>query len=128
MEKTASYNIKPQPCTEYGVSFDSKLERRVARFFTACGWEWKREPIIFPNWLPDFSVNIEGLEYLIEVKPNYSFFDFPKFEIALKRGFAVALLPDKPLSVVTLFWKNSTKTLRDCMPENALELWEETIY
>lgn len=113
-----------QKCQEDGVNFDSKLERKYARFFTACGFEWEREPVAFPNWLPDFVVSVGEQRYLIEVKPSASFFDVSKTEIALKRGLTVVLLPESPLSAITFIWKGEVTPFRSVLPENTYDLWQ----
>jgi hypothetical protein len=124
--KTAQYTPnKAVKCQENGVKFDSLLELKYARFFTACGFEWEREPIQFVNWRPDFRVKVGEQSYLIEVKPDYSFFDVGKTELALKQGHVVVLLPNTPLSAITFCWKGAPKSFRDALPENAHELWEE---
>jgi hypothetical protein len=125
MKKEQYTEGKAQKCEENGVKFDSLLERKYARFFDLCGFEWEREPISFPKWRPDFRVSIDEQSYLIEVKPAFSFFDIGKCELALKQGFVVVLLPNTPLSAITFCWKGAPQSFRDVLPVNTHDLWEE---
>ena len=61
--------ITAVPTTYAGVEFRSRLESRWAAFFDLCGWEWRYESDLFPRWLVDFTIFVERVEILVEVKP-----------------------------------------------------------
>ncbi|MGL4781733.1 MAG: hypothetical protein ACRCXN_13020 [Bacteroidales bacterium] len=110
------------------MKFDSALECRYAKFFTAIGWVFRREPDDrkTKTWYPDFEVILpNGKMFLIEVKPSFSFLDLSKLAISLKRGFTCVVTASSPLEMVTIFWKGSGEGLRNYLPENAFDVWNE---
>lgn len=65
-----NYTIKAHPTTYHGVTFRSRLEATWAAFFDLCGWDWRYEPIDFPGWSPDFSIECPNGLIFVEIKPS----------------------------------------------------------
>ena len=70
------------PTTYRGIRFRSRLEARWAAYFDSgnnAPWtEWKYEPVDFPGWIPDFSLQCEPpmRTHLVEIKPIYDVYPF----------------------------------------------------
>ncbi len=63
----SGYRVHP---TRYrGTMFRSRLEATWAAMFDGLGWRWEYEPFDLNGWVPDFLLNGNGRDILVEVKP-----------------------------------------------------------
>ena len=51
-----------------GIQFRSRLEARWAFMFESFNWKWEFEPFDLKGYIPDFIVQIDHREFLVEVK------------------------------------------------------------
>lgn len=103
MKNGYTYDIASKKTEYKGSRFDSQHEARWAAFFDACGIPWIREPSsgdASVYWVPDFWVVIDGVEYLVEVKPHITSEVMAAFRSLTKplvaKGVHVLLLGNGP--------------------------------
>ena len=88
------------PTTYRGIKFRSRLEATWAAYFDLRNdnTTWQYEPVDFPGWIPDFSVQIPHFPgpSLAEVKPIYTIESFFASPDSPKMG--KALLANVPLA------------------------------
>lgn len=81
------------PTTYKGIKFRSRLEARWAAYFDLRddGLKWAYEPIDLPGWIPDFMLEIPGIELpaLAEVKPVASLAAFMRSIDSTKMAHAI---------------------------------------
>ena len=73
------------PTTYRGVRYRSRLEARWACVLDFLGWPHEYEPCVdeeVRGWLPDFAVEVAGVDYLAECKPALS---HPQLEPARRK-------------------------------------------
>lgn len=59
------------PTRYRGVMMRSRLEARWAAFFDAMYWRWAYEPIDLAGYIPDFILEFDVGDLLVEVKPRH---------------------------------------------------------
>lgn len=86
------YNIPAKPTKYNGRLYRSRLEARWAAFFDILKIPFEYEPFDLNGWSPDFSLEIDNVKVLVEVKPGIEDFDMPKMLKAILKNDEWALM------------------------------------
>lgn len=79
------------PTTYGGIKFRSRLEARWAAYWDLQGNTWHYEPIDLPGWIPDFLLEVPGIEppVLCEIKPIANLGTFLRSRDSIKMAHAI---------------------------------------
>lgn len=134
------------PTIYSGVRFRSRLEARWAAYFDLRGdTTWQYEPLEFPGWIPDFTINVETsrgtADFIVEVKPISDVRQFTDSKDGSKtlkalvkdiqsnssywsRFNGLMILGESPASI--WFWPAKQGFHRCALPdENLISCWKE---